>query len=256
MHDVTVVIPTFGEHDNLARLLPSLFAILQQARLDAEVIVVDDDSRDGTEALCERIAKVHVLRLITRRDQRGLATAVLCGLREARGEVCVVMDADFSHPPEAVPALLAAVSSPGCDMAIGSRYIAGGSVDQNWSWFRRLNSRVSTWLARGLTNAADPMSGFFAIRSDTLARAAALRPLGYKIALELIVRCDCRNIFELPIQFRDRTAGESKLSLGQQWLYLRHLARLYLARFESNGVRRTIAGSTDAGVPLEKWRAA
>ncbi len=130
MPDVTVVIPTYHEHANLSRLLPSLFAILHDADLKPEVIVVDDNSRDGTDELCQRLAAKYPLRLIIRRNERGLATAVLRGLHAARGKVSVVMDADFSHPPAAVPALVKAASAPGCDMAIGSRYIAGGEVDQ------------------------------------------------------------------------------------------------------------------------------
>lgn len=235
---VSVIVPTYRERENLARLLPALADVLGRARLVGEVVVVDDDSRDGTDDLCRRIAAEQTVRLITRKNERGLATAVLRGLREARGEVCVVMDADFSHPPERVPDLVAAVQLAGCEMAIGSRYVAGGAVDANWSWYRRLNSRVASWLARGLTRAADPMAGFFAIRRSTLARATELRPIGYKIGLELIVRCGCRDIVEVPILFQDRAVGESKLTAAQQWLYIRHLARLYSARFVTPLARR------------------
>ena len=122
-------------------------------------------------------------------------------------------------------------TSPACDLAIGSRYVAGGAVDPDWSWLRHINSKVATLLARGLTDVSDPMAGFFAIKRDTLAEAKVLRPLGYKILLELIVRCDCRRVVEIPIAFQDRELGESKLSLAQQWLYLRHLGRLYAARY-------------------------
>jgi len=229
--DASIVIPTFRERDNLQRLLPALFAVLSRAGRAAEVIVVDDDSCDGTEELCRRLSADHPLRLYIRRGERGLATAVLRGLQLATGDVLVVMDADFSHPPQAVPALVAAAESPQCDLAVGSRYVAGGALDPNWSWFRRVNSKVAGLLARGLTNASDPMAGFFAIKRDSLAQAKTLRPLGYKILLELIVRCDCRRIVEIPIMFQDRALGESKLSLGQQWLYVRHLGRLYAARY-------------------------
>ncbi len=227
--EVSVVIPTLRERANLELLLPRLFEILRTANIEAEIVVVDDDSQDGTEELCRRLSTCHPVRLITRRDARGLASAVLRGLRESTGEICVVMDADMSHPPEAVPDLVDSMRSPFCDVAIGSRYTKGGSVDPSWSRFRRLNSKVATLLARGLTNAADPLAGFFAIRRDTLSRAAELRPLGYKVLLELIVRCECRQIFEVPIAFRDRKLGKSKLSAGQIWLYLRHLVRLYPA---------------------------
>jgi dolichol-phosphate mannosyltransferase len=229
--EVSVVIPTLRERANLEQLLPRLFDILRRADIEAEVIVVDDDSRDGTDDLCRRLSAQHSLRLITRRDARGLASAVIRGLKESTGEICVVMDADMSHPPEAVPDLVDSIRSPFCDVAIGSRYVNGGSVDPNWSWFRRLNSKVATLLAKGLTNAADPLAGFFAIRRDTFLHAPELKPLGYKVLLELIVRCDCRLIFEVPISFRDRKLGTSKLSAGQIWLYLRHLTRLYPAHF-------------------------
>jgi dolichol-phosphate mannosyltransferase len=229
--EVSVVIPTLRERANLEQLLPRLFEILRRADIEAEVLVVDDNSCDGTDDLCRRLSAHHALRLITRRDERGLASAVLQGLQESTSEICVVMDADMSHPPEAVPDLVDSIRSPFCDVAIGSRYVRGGSLDPNWSWYRRLNSKVATLLAKGLTNAADPLAGFFAIRRDTFLRATELKPLGYKVLLELIVRCDCRQIFEVPIAFRDRKLGASKLSAGQIWLYLRHLTRLYPAHF-------------------------
>lgn len=256
MPDISVIIPTFRERDNLTRLLPALFEILDRAGLAAEAIVVDDDSRDGTDDLCDRLAAAHAVRLVTRRDERGLATAVLRGFEEAWGEICVVMDADFSHPPDMVPALIAAVRSPECDLAIGSRYVAGGAVDASWSWFRRLNSRVASLLARGLTDAADPMAGFFAIKTATLSRATTLRPLGYKIALELIVRCRCHQIVEVPITFQNRTIGESKLSLGQQWLYLRHLGRLYVARYAPMLVgRERVESDASVSSPVKRQAA-
>jgi dolichol-phosphate mannosyltransferase len=229
--EVSVIVPTLRERANLQSLLPRLFNVLEAANLNAEVVVVDDDSRDGTDLLCADIAKRHPLRLITRQGERGLATAVLKGLVESTGGICVVMDADGSHPPDAVPALVDAARSPFCDVAIGSRYIRGGSADEKWSIFRRVNSRAATLLARGLTAAADPMAGFFAIRRLQLRRAKKLCPLGYKILLELIVRCECRRTVEIPIHFQDRAIGTSKLSLTQQWLYLKHLARLYVARY-------------------------
>ncbi len=240
--EVSVVIPTLRERANLEQLLPQLFEILRRADIAAEVVVVDDNSQDGTDKLCSELGTRYPLRLVTRRDARGLASAVIRGLQESTGDICVVMDADMSHPPEAVPDLVGSLRSPFCDVAIGSRYVKGGSLDPNWSWFRRLNSKVATLLAKGLTNAADPLAGFFAIRRETFTRAPELRPLGYKVLLELIVRCECRGIFEVPISFRDRKLGTSKLSAGQMWLYLRHLARLYAAQFA--GGRRGVGGTS------------
>jgi dolichol-phosphate mannosyltransferase len=116
---------------------------------------------------------------------------------------------------------------------MGSRYVAGGGMDEDWGWFRHLNSRVATWLARPLSRVTDPMAGFFALRQSTFARAEELDPVGWKIALELIVKCRCRNVAEVPIQFHDRKHGESKLNLKEQINYLRHLKRLYGHRFKN-----------------------
>lgn len=230
--EVSIIIPTLRERESLERVLPRLFAVLETAGINAEVLIVDDNSQDGTEALCDNFAKKYPVRLIVRTTERGLSTAVLTGFREAAGDICVVMDADGSHPPEAVPQLVEAVRYPFCDVAIGSRYTRGGSADENWGWFRRLNSTFATILARGLTPARDPLAGFFAVhRATVLTHVDSLQPLGYKILLELIVRCDCRRITEVPIRFRNRAVGTSKLSFKQQWLYLKHLARLYAARY-------------------------
>lgn len=249
MADVSVIVPTYRERDNLARLLPALFSMFYQSALAGEVIVVDDDSGDGTDVLCTTLATVKPVRLITRRGERGLATAVVHGLNAASGEICVVMDADFSHPPEAVPQLVSAVGEADCELAIGSRYVEGGAVDADWNWFRRINSRVATLLARGLTDVKDPMAGFFAIRKHVIARGGNLKPLGYKIALELIVRCDCRQVVEVPILFRDRAIGESKMSPRQQWLYLRHLGRLYAAKYL---LRRPAMRTENEGRPTRR----
>lgn len=256
MSEVSIIIPTFRERDNLERLLPALALVLRRARIDGDVIVVDDGSGDGTEELCASLAKEYPVSLFSRYQERGLATAVLVGLRAARGEICVVMDADFSHPPEAIPRLVSAARLPDCDMAIGSRYVAGGALDPNWSWARRWNSRIALLLARGLTPAADPMAGFFAIRKETLTRAAEFRPIGYKIGLELIVRCDCRRIVEVPITFQDRSLGESKLSVVQQWQYLRHLGRLYLAKYSPLSWRRGHTDPVTTGHSSDRRRAA
>ena len=224
---VSVVVPTYREAENLPELVGRLAAALEPGHR-WEVVVVDDDSRDGTAEICAALAADHPLRLVTRVGERGLATAAVRGLTEATGAVRVVMDADLSHPPEAVPALVAAVTGPGAaDFAIGSRYTPGGAVDAGWGPLRRLNSKAATVLARGLTAAADPLAGFFALRAETFEACPPLDPVGYKIGLELLVKAGVRAVAEVPITFRDRTRGSSKLTVAQQLAYLRHLGRLY-----------------------------
>src|SRR5689334_16998556 len=158
--EVSIVIPAYREASNLAVLVPRLRAALDRARLRAEIIIVDDFSNDGTAAICHELSQRVPLRLLSRLDERGLSSAVILGLREARGQVLVVMDADLSHPPEMVPTLVEACRSPFADLVIGSRYTAGASIAGNWSSFRWLNSRVASLLAGGLTAAHDPLSGF------------------------------------------------------------------------------------------------
>jgi dolichol-phosphate mannosyltransferase len=168
--------------------------------------------------------------LITRTRDRGLSRAVVDGLQRAKHAIVIVMDADLSHPPERIPQMMMALQS-GQDFVIGSRYVRGGSTDDDWGLFRWLNSRVATVLAWPLTRASDPMSGFFALRRSDFLRAAELNPIGYKIGLELIVKCKLGNIGEVPIHFVDRRFGESKLSLSEQLKYLLHLRRLYSFKY-------------------------
>ncbi len=222
---VTVVVPTYNERDNIAALARRLFDAVDPQT--TELLVVDDDSPDGTAEVCDTLAREGLpVRCIVRRGERGLATAVLRGMAEARGNLIVVMDADLSHPPESVPALLAALRDPAVRMAIGSRFAPGGSLDRRWPWKRRLNSWGARLLARPLTRVRDMMSGFFCVRRADL-RLEELRPVGYKIALELIVRHGWKRVVEVPIAFAERAAGQTKLDLAEQARYLRHLGRLY-----------------------------
>jgi len=190
-----------------------------------ELLIVDDDSRDGTEALIAARPEPW-LKLIVRKEDRGLSQAVLAGLHAARGDLLVVMDADLSHPPEAIADMQQAISD-GADFVVGSRYVSGGSTADDWGVLRFINSWVATTMARPLTTITDPMSGFFALSRQVFERAREPSPLGYKIGLELLVRCGCKNVREVPIHFVNRVRGESKLTLKQQLLYVRHLMRLY-----------------------------
>lgn len=195
--------------------------------MQAEVIIVDDNSKDGTDKVVQQFAtEGYPVRLITRVGERGLSSAVIRGFNESKGEFLVCMDADLSHPPEAIPRLLECFRDARVNFAIGSRYVPGGSTDENWGLFRWLNSKVATILARPFTSIKDPMSGFFAIPRRVFERAAKLNPIGYKISLELTVKCACKKICEVPIHFTDRKLGQSKLSLREQINYLIHLKRL------------------------------
>jgi dolichol-phosphate mannosyltransferase len=226
---VSVVVPTFREAENLPHLVDRLARVARDAQLRLDLTIVDDDSRDGTAELVKARPEDWV-RLVVRTTDRGLSQAVLEGLRQAEGDVLVCMDADLSHPPETIPRMLEKLDE-GADFVIGSRYTDGGSTADDWGFLRWVNSRVATWLARPLTHVSDPMSGFFALRRSTFEAGSAFNPVGYKIGLELVVKCRCERVVEVPIHFADRRFGESKLTLAQQLLYLKHLWRLYTFKF-------------------------
>jgi dolichol-phosphate mannosyltransferase len=224
---VSVIVPTYKEVENLRPLIERLAEVMSALGRRWEVIVVDDDSRDGSDRVIAALAAEGVpVRLITRIGERGLSSAVIAGFRQADGDVLVCMDADLSHPPEAIPKMLEHLAAGEADFVIGSRYVPGASTDESWGMFRWLNSKVATILARPFTKAADPMAGFFAFPWAAFQRAVDLNPIGYKIALELIVKCGCRNIREVPIHFANRRFGTSKLNLKEQLNYIKHLKRL------------------------------
>jgi dolichol-phosphate mannosyltransferase len=142
----------------------------------------------------------------------------------------VITDADLSYDPKTIPQMLLLLAQ-GYDYVIGSRYVKDASNAQDRGLFRWLNSSIATLLARPFTSLKDPMSGHIAFRRSALENAPPLRPLGYKIGLELIVKCGFNRTAELPIDYVDRKRGQSKLSLREQWLYCRHIGRLFVYKY-------------------------
>ena len=225
---VSVVVPTLREAENIPALAASVHAALTRRGVAWEMLLVDDDSQDGSDALVAEIARRLPVRIETRRAaRRDLALSVLLGVRLARHDRVVVMDADLSHPPERIVDLLAALDD--CDIAVGSRYLPGASVDRAWGRRRALLSLLGTLLARPLADCRDPLSGFFATDRRRLPDLDSLRPLGYKIALELMARGRLR-VREVPIRFADRCRGRSQLDWRTHLAFLRHLCRLYRHR--------------------------
>jgi dolichol-phosphate mannosyltransferase len=226
---VTVVVPTYKEAENLPHLISRLAKVREEHGLDLDVLIMDDNSRDGSEELIKARSEDWVT-IVVRTSDRGLSPSVLEGMQRGTGDILFCMDADLSHPPEAIPQMIRKLEE-GADFVIGSRYVKGGSTSDDWGFFRWLNSRVATLLARPLTSARDPMAGFFAFRRSTFAAGRDFNPVGYKIGLEFIVKCGCERVVEVPIHFEDRQLGKSKLTARQQLLYLKHLRRLYTFKF-------------------------
>ncbi len=225
--DISVIVPTLKEAENLALLVPRIGAALQNRSY--EILIVDDASADGTDRICAEMAQKYPLRLHVRPHlDSGLSGAVLEGMRLARGEFLVVMDADLQHPPERLNDLIEPLERGEADFVLGSRHVEGGSIEERWGPLRRLNSRIATFLAKPFAGSTrDPMSGYFALRKSTFEGARRLTPLGYKIGLELMCKAGVTRIREVPIHFTARTHGVSKLTVAQQFKYLEHLSRLY-----------------------------
>jgi dolichol-phosphate mannosyltransferase len=225
---LSVIVPTLNEADNLSVLAQRLQAVLGGGSAAWEVLVVDDASTDGTADRAEEALKFRGLpgRVIRRTGERGLARSVVEGIGSARGSILVVMDADLSHPPEGIPRLVEAVRG-GADLAVASRYVAGGGV-AGWPAWRRFSSRVACLLARPVVSVKDATSGFFGFRREVL-EGVALDPEGWKIGLEIMVRGRCRRIVEVPYLFVERERGKSKFGLRQVVQYLGHLVSLYFS---------------------------
>nr|AHZ45620.1 glycosyl transferase family 2 [uncultured bacterium] len=226
---LSLVVPTYNERTRLGELVEAVFAVLGAHGIDGELVIVDDGSPDGTGALADALASRFPIRVVHRPGKLGLGTAVIDGFAVASGEILGVMDADLSHPAEALPRLLAALEragpdGEGADMAIGSRYVPGGGV-RNWPLHRQLMSRLACLLARPITAARDPTSGYFLVRRHAVA-GVKIAAGGFKICLELLVRGRVASIVEVPYTFSDRAAGESKMSWREATGYLWQLRDL------------------------------
>jgi len=226
----SIVIPTYNEAAGIEKLLTALDASFRANSLDGEIIVVDDNSPDGTGRIVDELSQRLPVRCLHRAGKLGLSSAVIEGWQIARSSSVAVgaMDADFSHDITALPKMVAALDSGEYGLAVGSRYVAGGGI-ANWPKRRIITSRVACWLARPLTPLKDVTSGYFLVRRDALA-GVRLDPIGFKIGLEVIAKAHYGKAIEIPYVFTDRVAGESKLNEREIFNYLKQLMRLYTGR--------------------------
>lgn len=222
---VSIVIPTYNERGNIEKLTPEIFSSCKSLNADVEVVIVDDNSPDGTGKVAEELGKKYNVRVIHRPGKLGLASAVIKGFSESRSEILGVMDADMSHPPQILPRLIEPILKNETDVVLGSRYVKGGGVEV-WPWHRRLMSKAATLMARPLTKVKDPMSGLFFLKRSVI-EGVKLRAKGYKIGLEILVKGSYSGILEVPYVFRNRFVGKSKIGASEYYYYLGSLARLY-----------------------------
>jgi dolichol-phosphate mannosyltransferase len=245
---ISIIIPTYKERENITPLVERIAGAMSGR--DYEIVFVDDDSRDGTDELVKSLAGKYPVRVIVRKDEKGLASAVVHGIKHTEGDTIVVMDADLQHPPEVIPDLLDKIYN-GVDIAIASRYVPGGGCEE-WGLVRKIISAGAIVLAHlllpGTRKVKDPMSGFFTFKREVVANAR-LQPSGYKILLEVLMEGEFRNAAEVPYSFSNRYDGESKLNARQQIEYLRHLFSLMWRKGELlRFLKFCLVGASGVGV--------
>ena len=225
---LSLVIPTFNERENVREFLEAVRRVLDGAIPGRyELILVDDDSPDRTWEVAAGLAGFPQLRVVRRRGERGLASAVIRGWQVAQGDILGTINADFQHPPEVLPGMLEAIA--GAHVVVASRYVAGGGLG-NWRWFRRLTAEAARGCGRLLLpqvfgRISDPLSGCYLARRAAIS-GVELKPLGYKTLMEIVVRGRVERIRECPYQMRDRERGRSKAGMRQTFQYIGHLFRL------------------------------
>jgi dolichol-phosphate mannosyltransferase len=221
---LSIIIPTYNERQNISDLVGKL-----NAAIDCEIVFVDDNSPDGTALEIEKISeRCRNVCLVKRPGKLGLTGAIVEGVRASSGDILVVMDADLSHPPEKIPALIASLKSN--DLAVGSRMLRGGGV-KSWPIHRRLISRAAEALARAVlgVRCTDPLSGFFALKRGIIENTR-FRTRGYKLLLNIIYDNPGIKIAEVPYVFSDRQAGKTKLGMIEILAYPIDLLRIRLGR--------------------------
>ena len=234
-NQISIVVATYNEADNLPALVEQVFAALAESHLEGQMVIVDDNSPDGTGEAAEELAKRYPIRVAHRPGKMGLASAIMEGLALAEGQLVGVMDADLSHPPPLLPALVEAIVQRQADLAVASRYVPGGGV-QDWSKGRVLISSLANLLARPLTSIRDATSGFFLARRQVL-EGVRLNPLGFKLGLEVFVKGRYTTWEEVPYVFCGRRQGKSKFTWREAVVYLWQLVALAAYR-----LRRRPAG--------------
>lgn len=222
---LSMVVPTYNEVERLEDFVRTVCRVFESSGLAAEIIIVDDNSPDGTGDLADRLAADLPIHVVHRSGKLGLGSAVMAGFAVARGHLLGVMDADLSHPPALIPALLGALDASGSDVVVGSRYIRGGGT-KNWPVTRAVMSAAACAAARVLTPVRDAASGFFVLRREVV-RDVAIKAAGFKICLELLVRGSARSVVEVPYVFTDRAAGQSKMSHREALGYLVQIWQLF-----------------------------
>ncbi len=233
---ISIVVPTYNERGNIEKLVPLIFQNCKTLKAKVQVVIVDDNSPDGTGKLAEQLGRKYNVKTIHRPGKLGLASAAIKAFSETKSDMVGLMDADLSHPPHILPKLIRPIIEGKADLVIGSRYVKGGGVEV-WPLHRRLISKLATLLAYPLTPVKDPMSGLFFFRRKIL-DGVSLNAKGYKIGLEVIVKARYGKLLEVPYLFQNRFVGKSKLTSAEYLHYIRNLIVLAAYKIKHNASKQ------------------
>ena len=228
---LSIIVPTYEEAENLPEFIEAVRNSLEDT--EHEIVIVDDNSPDGTGELAESLKDLYGnIKVVHRPRKMGSASAFVSGVKAARGDIIGTLNADFQHPPEYLPTLLKRID--GVDIVIASRYVRGGRVE-GWSFWRKIVSKGAGSLARVFLSKVryirDPTSTFFVLRRKIIENAQ-INPVGFKILLEILVKGSYGKTIELPYAFKRRETGRSKFTFKGYFVYLRHLLHLMKASGE------------------------
>lgn len=249
---LSIIIPTYNESRNIMNMLETILSSIP-SKLNTEILVIDDDSPDGTGEIARKYAQnlsdkdSCEIKVITRHDKRGLGSAIVTGIRSSIGESIVIMDCDFSHPPKTISKMIEELRESGCDIVVASRYVDGGSIT-GWPFKRRVISKGATKIAQHSLGIKikDPMSGFFAFKRH-IVRNIKFDAIGYKILLEILVKARDAKVLEIPYNFTNRSVGKSKLDKSVIFDYVKSVWRLYRYGKSAKEVRTSVRFLSKAG---------
>lgn len=230
----SIILPTYEERDNIPIITWLIFDMANKNDLDIELVVVDDNSPDGTSLVVEELQRLYgeeKIILLKRAGKLGLGSAYMDGIKKCSGNYIILMDADFSHHPKFIPQFIEVQQRTRCDVVTGTRYRRGGGV-YGWDLYRKLTSRVANFIASFLLNPkhASDLTGSFRLYKKNVLEdiMSQVKSRGYVFQMEVIVRAEKMGyeIKEVPITFVDRVYGESKLGANEIVSYLKGLVGL------------------------------
>ena len=228
---ISLITPTYNERENISLLAEEIFDVLKDhPDIDLELIVVDDNSPDGTGEVAESLVDRYPVQVVHRAGKLGLGSAVMAGFERTERDLLGVIDADLSHDPIVLPQLIYGLRDH--DLAIGSRFDSESHVEK-WAWYRRIISQLGVFLARKLTGVQDPLAGYFFLHRRVIKDMVLTSP-GYKILLEILVKGHYESFMEVPFVFRNRQYSSSKLNWTEYYLFMKQLLTFYFLRKKGN----------------------